>query len=38
MAAKGPNSELCFGASPVGVPDYHLPHWQMVSKVQVALI
>lgn len=38
VAAKGPNGELCLRAGPVGVPDHHPPHRQMVSEVQVALI
>lgn len=38
MTAEGPNSDLCFRASPVGIPDYDPPHRKMVSEVQVAFI
>lgn len=38
VATEGPNGELCFGSSPVGVSYDHPPHRQVVSKVQVTLI
>lgn len=38
MAAERSNSDVGLWAGPVSVPNYHPPHRQMVSEVQVALI
>lgn len=38
VATEGSHRDLRLGAGPVGVPDHHPPHRQVVSEVQVALI
>lgn len=38
MAAERPNSDLCFRASPVGVPNYDPPYRKVVPEVQVTFI